>query len=310
MQWIRHCKSCWKRAIHGRSRVVLRLRDPAEAPPGLRIMSRFGPIATARIERASIWQIYGHPGVISLKAPRWLVSEYGPLIDRDDAENVDVADGDERRPEGIAQTGRGTVIGIVDWGCDFAHPDFVEPNGVSRVHALWDQRTDARGTNPYGYGRILRKGDLTAAIKADDPYRAAAITGAIGHRRRRPRHHVMSIAGGNGRGRGPVGIAPEAEYIFVHLGAPGWEKAGPLGDSSNLLEALHFIVSEAGERPLAINMSIGRHAGPHDGSTLVEQAIDWLVRARPGTAVVQSTGNYYARNVHSPVSCATATSTS
>ncbi|MGH8032476.1 MAG: S8 family serine peptidase, partial [Luteimonas sp.] len=85
----------------------------------------------------------------------------------------------------------------------------------------------------------------------------------------------------------------------VHLGAPGWEKTGALGDSSHLLEAIHFVVSEAAGRPLVLNMSIGRHAGPHDGSTLVEQAIDWLVRARPGTAVVQSTGNYYARNVHS-----------
>lgn len=280
--------------------VVLRLREAAELPPGLNVVARMGPIVTARIERAAIVQLYGHPSVISLKAPRWLVSEYGPLIDRGDAENVDVADSDQRRPDDLTQTGRGCVIALIDWGCDFAHPDFIDENGVSRVLALWDQRAGTFDGNPYGYGRVLRQEALTAAIHADDPYRAAGYhparsdTGIGAHGT-----HVMSIAAGNGRGGGPLGIAPEASLIFVHLGAPGWEKAGPLGDSSNLLEAIDFVVREAGERPLVLNMSIGRHAGPHDGSTLIEQALDWLVRARPATAVVQSTGNYYARNVHS-----------
>jgi subtilisin family serine protease/outer membrane protein OmpA-like peptidoglycan-associated protein len=279
--------------------IVVRLQDTVPPPAGLRIVARLGPIATARIERGAIWQIYGHPAIVSVKAPRWLASEYGPIIDVQDAEQVDVLESDQRRPSGIEQTGRGCVIALIDWGCDFAHPDFVSDTGVSRVRALWDQRSSAWDGNRYGYGRVLRSGDLTAAIKADDPYVAAGYdpsrsdsgTGAHGT-------HVLSIAAGNGRGGGPLGIAPEAELLFVHLGAPGWDKAGPLGDSANLIEALHFVVEEAGDQPLVINLSIGRHAGPHDGTTLVEQALDWLVRARPGTAVVQSTGNYYARNVH------------
>lgn len=283
--------------------IVLRLREStAQPPPGVRIVARFGPIATARVERAAVWQIYGHPSVASVKAPQWLASEaeYGPLIDPIDAENVDIGDGDTRRPPDLAETGRGTVIGVVDWGCDFAHPDFIDAAGRSRLLALWDQRSQAIDANPYGYGRVLDRERLTAAIHADDPYHAAdyhparSDTGVGAHGT-----HVLGIAAGNGRGGGPVGLAPEAELLFVHLGAPGWEKAGPLGDSGNLLEAIHFIVSQAGDRPLVLNMSIGRHAGPHDGSTLVERAIDWLVRERPGTAVVQSTGNYYARNVHS-----------
>jgi len=280
--------------------IVVRLRDAGEAPAGLRIVARLGPIATARIERSAVWQIYGHPAVASVKAPRWLVSEYGPFIDREAAENVGVTDADRRRPDGLQETGRGAVIGVIDWGCDFAHPDFVTAGGDSRLLALWDQRTTMGSGNPYGYGRILRKSDLSAAIKADDPYAAAGYhparsdTGVGAHGT-----HVLGIAAGNGRGGGPLGIAPDAELVFVHLGAPGWERAGPLGDSSNVLEALHFVVSEAGDRPLVVNLSIGRHGGPHDGSTVVEQAIDWLVRARPGTAVVQSTGNYFSRNVHS-----------
>lgn len=279
--------------------LVLRLRSSAELPPGLRVVARLGPIATVRCERAAIWQFYGHPAIASVKAPRWLVSEYGPLIDREDAGNIGVEDSDRRRPDGLVPTGRGTVVALIDWGCDFAHPDFVDPHGASRLHALWDQRAPVADANPYGYGRVHRRAAISAALKTGDPYRALGYhpaisdTGVGAHGT-----HVLSIAAGNGRGGGPLGIAPEAELIFVHLGAPGWDKAGPLGDSSNLIEALHFIIAEAGERPVAINMSIGRHAGPHDGSSLAEQAIDWLVRARAGTAVVQSAGNYYSRNVH------------
>ncbi len=280
--------------------IVVRLREPAAVPPGLRIVARLGPIATARIARSQIWQIYGHPAIASVKAPRWLVSEYGAFVDEQDAENVAVADTDRRRPEGLSETGRGTVIGVVDFGCDFAHPDVVAANGDSRLLALWDQRSTTSDGNRYGYGRVLRRTELTKAIRADDPYAAAGYhpsrsdpgPGAHGT-------HVLSIAAGNGRGGGPAGIAPEADLVFVHLGQPGWEKNGPLGDSGNLLEAIDFIVAEAGDRPLVINMSIGRHAGPHDGTTLIEQALDWLVRSRDGTAAVQSTGNYFARDVHS-----------
>ncbi|GAB3102670.1 S8 family serine peptidase [Lysobacter terrae] len=280
--------------------IVLRLREPSEVPPGVRIVARFGPIATARVERAAIWQIYGHPSIASLKAPSWLALEYGPVIDPRDAEATEVEDTDARRPDGLAQRGRGVVIGVIDWGADLAHPEFILENGTSRIQALWDQRADPPDGNPYGYGRVLGRDLLTAALRTDDPYAtagyhpAASDTGAGAHGT-----HVLSIAAGNGRSGGPLGIAPDADLVFVHLGSAGWEKAGPLGDSSNLLEALHFLVAQAGDRPLVVNMSIGRHAGPHDGTTLVEQAIDWLVRARPGTAVVQSAGNYFSRNVHS-----------
>jgi outer membrane protein OmpA-like peptidoglycan-associated protein/subtilisin family serine protease len=281
--------------------IVVRLRESAEPPPILRLVSRFGPIATARIERSAIWQIYGDPAIASIKAPREMVGEddFGPLISVEEAEYIDVEPSDLRRPPALAQTGRGSVIGVIDWGCDVAHPDFISADGRTRLLALWDQRSPRSDLNPYGYGQVLRQAAIDDALGSDDPYRrlryhpAQSDSGIGAHGT-----HVLGIAAGNGRGGGPLGIAPEAELIFVQLGRPGWDRAGPLGDSSHLLDALHFIVSEAGQRPLVINMSIGRHAGPHDGSTLVEQAIDWLVRARPGTAVVQSTGNYYARDVH------------
>ena len=280
--------------------IVIRMREPGSPPPGLRIISRFGPIATARIARSDITQIYGHPDMLSVKAPRWLASEYGPIIEAAAAEDLELRDTDLRRPPGIAQTGKGCLIGIIDWGCDFAHPDFLNDDGTTRFLAIWDQRTTRHDGNRFGYGRIHHAGDIQAALKAHDPYRmldyhpAVSDTGIGAHGT-----HVLGIAAGNGRSGGPQGVAPDAGLLFVHLGVPGWDRAGPLGDSSNLLEALDFMVEMAGDRPLAINMSLGRHGGPHDGSTLVELAIDWLLNARPGLAIVQSAGNYFGRDAHS-----------
>jgi hypothetical protein len=42
---------------------------------------------------------------------------------------------------GIAETGKNVIIGVVDFGCDFAHPSF--RTGVqSRILALWDQNNE------------------------------------------------------------------------------------------------------------------------------------------------------------------------
>src|SRR5262245_52754678 len=90
--------------------VVVRLRDAGAPPAGLRIVAQFGEIATARVQRLAVRRIWEDPAVISLKAPRWYATEYGPLIDPVDAEDVETIDTDRRRPPGLAQTGRGTVI--------------------------------------------------------------------------------------------------------------------------------------------------------------------------------------------------------
>jgi hypothetical protein len=98
-------------------------------------------------------------------------------------------------------------------------------------------------------------------------------------------------------GGGPQGVAPEADLVFVHLTASRGGFA-LLGDSVTLLEAIDFIARTAGDRPWVINLSMGNMGGPHDGTTLVEQAIDAAVLAKPGRALCQSCGNYHERKSH------------
>lgn len=281
--------------------VIVRLVPGREPPPGLKLIARFGTIATARARRGDLPSLYADPAIASMKSPRVYAGEDGPvcadhalpfreltLEERDPTPDETY----RRRPDGLAETGRGTVVAVIDWGIDFAHPDFRRPDGSSRFLAIWDQRASGPSAG-YGYGRIHARADIDAALATVDPFAALGYRPGAGGR---PAHgtHVMGIAAGNGLAGGMPGVAPDADLVFVHLG-PG---VGDLGNSIDLLEAVDFVVKVAGDRPLAINMSIGRHAGPHDGTLLIEQAIDWLVLQRPGTAVVQSTGNYFSRNVH------------
>lgn len=280
--------------------VIVRLHPDRPAPPGLRLVASFGDVATGRTQRGMLAAIHAHPSVASLKAPRIYASEdRNPFGDRpvpvepglSEADPSPV-DSDVRRPTGLAETGRGTVVAVIDWGIDFAHQDFCDARGHTRLLAIWDQRGPGRPA-PYGYGRIHSRAAINRALTAADPFGALDYLPSASPA---PSHgtHVMGIAAGNGRAGGPSGVAPGADLIFVHLG-PG---LGDLGNSVDLLEAIDFVVRTSGERPVAINMSIGRHAGPHDGTLLVERAIDWLIVNRPGTVVVQSTGNYFSRNVH------------
>lgn len=280
--------------------IIVRLHPAHPPPPLLRLVAVFGDVATGRAARGALAAIHAHPSIASLKAPRIYAGEPAyPFADRpiptepglSEADPTEV-ESDTRRPEGLAETGRGTVVAVIDWGIDFAHPDFCSAPGRSRLLALWDQRATGNPA-PYGYGRVHSRAQIDSALAQADPFTALGYAPSASAA---PSHgtHVLGIAAGNGRAGGPAGIAPDADLLFVHLG-PG---LGDLGNSIDLLEAIDFVIRAAGERPVAINMSIGRHAGPHDGTLLVERAIDWLLVHRPGTVVVQSTGNYYSRNVH------------
>src|SRR5829696_2822062 len=98
---------------------IVRLRRPGLDVPGVRIVSRFGSIATCRLAASSILEVRKHPNVASLKAPRRM----GPELDSPDASGAPIDPSgfrptDIRRPPGLSLTGAGVVVGVVDWGLD------------------------------------------------------------------------------------------------------------------------------------------------------------------------------------------------
>src|SRR5258708_18942543 len=257
---------------------IIRLGDFETLRARVRVVSQFGDIVTVRLTRRDVPLVSGASevdGMIagdSLLGPDLELESVGlPELSADT-----VLDTDERRPHDESSTGRGVVVGVVDWGFDFAHPDFRHADGTTRILALWDQRggKQAGSPQPFGYAVLHDRDAINRALKEPDPYAALhyhpadADTGIGCHGT-----HVASIAAGSAGPNRPTGGAPEADLALVHNTPWDDSQSGRLGDSVTVLEGIDFIARTAGTLPWVINLSMGCHADQHDGSTLVEREI-------------------------------------
>jgi subtilisin family serine protease len=259
-----------------------------------------GTIVTARVPLSRLEQIRRADGVQSLKA----VQPLQPLLS---ATVSEIEAAPAVLPLGsLAAGGAGVVVGIVDFGLDIAHQNFVDRAGRTRVETIWDQSAPATSTSPFGFGRRHDRADIQAALTQPNPYTALGYGPAVDVPPRRGSHgtHVADIAAGGGGGSGQPGVAPAATIVFVEPATSDitWEGEQAVftsfGDSGQLLEAVRFLFDEAGERPCVVNISMGTNGGPHDGSSLVERGIDSLLAQRPNRAVVIAASNSFNHGIH------------
>jgi subtilisin family serine protease len=280
--------------------VILRLAPGASPPPGVRVVSRFDEVATARVTRGAIVQARQSPGVISLKASGH-VALPSPLEEAADEGPGDIEAAPVPSLAAVGD-GRGVVVGVCDWGLDFTHANFRNPDGTTRLEALWDQRGsgDPTAPAPFDYGRLMDRAAINAALAQPDPCAALGYHPADGDPTASGAHgtHVCDILAGNRREPGSqVGLASESDIIFVHLGSQRMSELADLGDSVGLLEGLDFIRRRAAGRPCVLHLSAGKTGGPHIGTTLLERAVDSMLQ-QPGIVLVQSVGNYADTAMH------------
>ena len=176
--------------------------------------------------------------------------------------------------------GSGIVIGLIDTGIDFTHPDFNDSLGKSRVKFLWDQNLAIAANTPlpYGYGQEWNNMQIDSGLAA-----ASTDIDFAGHGT-----HVTGVATGNGRATGTyIGVAPKADIIMVCLNF--------YSTSSTLItDAVNYIYAKANflGKPCVINASIGDYYGSHDGQDLQAQMISNMINAQTsGTAFVAAAGN-------------------
>ncbi|QBR92915.1 S8 family serine peptidase [Nocardioides euryhalodurans] len=267
----------------------------SEVTPGVRLgdVAEDGTtIVTARVPVARIDAVRAQEGVVSLKPAQRL----RPALA---ATTAEIGARPEDLPAGTPR-GDGVVVGVIDFGCDFAHENFLRDGGGTRLLRLWDQNGSGNGSPGFAYGDVHATAAIDTALATPNPYVA------LGYRPGPRSHgtHVMDIAAGNGRGTGAPGVAPQADLVFVEVASSdipwgGAEAVGAsFGDSVQLLEALAFVFESAGSSPCVVNVSLGTNGGPHDGTTLVEQGIDRLLTQAPDRAVCIAASNAFADGIH------------
>lgn len=186
---------------------------------------------------------------------------------------------------GISQayTGTGVIIGIIDDGFDYTHPNFKDINGNLRISRVWE-RSNTSGAPPSNLGFTYGSEYVGATAILNKQY--DMINQSHGT-------HVAGTAAGTGTGNLSLlkGMAPNAEIVLVSGFRP---TQGYSSTSINFtyIDAINYIKNYANSvnKPVVINMSFGTGLGPHDGTTLEEEAINNLSNT-PSLVLVAAAGN-------------------
>lgn len=181
-------------------------------------------------------------------------------------------------------TGSGVVVGIVDSGFDYCHETFCGKDGKLRIARIWEQGTKAfegcSAPEAFGYGIEMTSEEAIRRGKAD------CETNSHGT-------HVAAIAAGSSAfldGK-YSGCAPDAEIVLVALDL----NSSTLADISNGVRYIFDYAEKVG-KPCVVNLSLGNHDGPHDGTSDFDRLADEM--QGPGRIIVGAAGNHRQDKFH------------
>lgn len=176
-------------------------------------------------------------------------------------------------------SGKGILVAVIDSGIDYAHMDFRNKDGSTRILSLWDQSLlpdSEKGQYPpmgYELGVEFSRETINEALRqptAAERYEIVPSRDITGHGTA-----VAGIAAGNGNESDGLtqGMAPQSELLIVKLGNP---LTGGFPRTTELMRALTYVVNKAValRKAVSINLSFGNTYGSHDGTSLLERFID------------------------------------
>lgn len=185
-----------------------------------------------------------------------------------------------------ATTGQGVIVGLVDTGIDYQHPDFRNAEGKSRILAIWDQNRD-EGPTPSEIDNSF--GTECARDSIDNG--SCPLRDLDGHGT-----HIAGTLAGRHETYG--GVAPDANIIAVVYDSSIALESGYAETvfSTKICQAAYYIFAKAGEfgMPAVVNLSLGTHIGAHDGSSLFEECLAGLLQDSAGRAIVAAAGNEFS----------------
>ena len=175
-------------------------------------------------------------------------------------------------------TGKDVVIGYLDSGLSWEHEDFKNPDGSTRIIALWDHTQPNSSNTPvnYGYGQEWDSIGINQGL-------ASSHIDNTGHGTT-----VAGTGSGNGLATGThKGVAPESDIIAIEI---DFNSSNFLGSIVDATEYIYNIADSMG-KPCVINASLGTYFGSHDGLDPYSLYIDSLINDKKGRLFVCSAGN-------------------
>lgn len=193
----------------------------------------------------------------------------------------------------INLNGKDVLIGIIDSGIDYLHPDFINEDNTSKIISIWDQESEVKPP-PEGmiFGSEFTRDDINQAISNnDDTLTKDNIgTGTI----------AAGIAVGNGRVNELYrGVALGSELIVVKLRQyEGTFKEGRINYiNTDFLAGIKYIldIAKKEDKYLIINLTLGQRPRSLILTTLLNTFQE--IRGN-GVFVVSGAGNEGNTDVH------------
>ena len=241
---------------------------------GVKINSHTGDIITAMIPISSI------ENVASLPEVKYV--QIGTPVNKK-MDKARVTSGVDKVQAGTSPLsapffGKGVVIGIIDTGFEYGHPNFYNKEHTEyRVKRVWEQNATT-GTPPTGfnYGKEYISQD-SILKKAYDINKSHGT-------------HVTGIAAGADHSNDNIyyGIAGEADIVLVSY----------IGYDTDVIDGIKYIYDYATSvgKPCVINLSIGSYNGPHDGTSSFDITADQM--QGKGRLIVGAAGNEGNKYIH------------
>lgn len=233
---------------------------------GLKRVMRGGNVYAGRLTIEDVRKLAGYPEVKYIHFSRKL----NPLLNYNSEKT-----GFRTLRENPGLTGRGVIVGIVDTGIDLSHPDLVNDDGSVRVSFVWDQTVDGDPPDGFEYGTECDAYEINMGICKID------FKDTYGHGT-----HISGILLSDDKVY--TGLITESIAVFVKTGY----------DENQVIDAVNYIFSIADRYslPAVVNLSLGGHFGPHDGTSMFEEALSSLMGQ--GKIIVVSAGNDGNKNLH------------
>ncbi len=158
--------------------------------------------------------------------------------------------------------GTDVIVGVIDAGFQYNHITFYDANNSEELRV---KRVIKQTTNTT-YTTQAQIENAQYDDKNDD----------TGHGT-----HVAGIAAGAYSGNNYYGVATDADIFLISMGAGNT-------DITDGIQAIFNYASEV-NKPAVVNLSLGWHLGPHDGTSTFDVALDKMVG--PGRIVCGAAGN-------------------
>ena len=224
------------------------------------------------------------------------------------------------------------IEALIDGGLALANNAFLDAQGASRIQHFWRQDNGCGGPRPgqgqhrdghvpldparagrtpgdLGYGHELNCAAIAQAMHRFTPaggtldenalYRHLQLwdlTNPVNHGT-----HVMGLASGHGSLLRPHNdTASHCDLVAVQLDWPNILDTSGGAMNVSILDGLIYILTRCHEAaPVVVNISWGTLAGPHDGSSVLEAAMDQIIDLMGGRLqITVPAGNAHQSRTH------------